>query len=220
MDYIIDFPPAAAVNRNIPKNKIYDKAGSGRKVKDLFIREVDQITWSYKLSPETINIPMLAPVMEIQVFTVSLKTGSLDQEVLRTIDKVIPSPIIFRLLYNHRIQYVAAYKRPNESDTSRSVLSEYFTSPWIGTKSSLKSIPVSLNLQALYHQLLLNLIPLQPRPEENMDQLISRFELIRIKDLEIERLKIRMIREKQFNRKVELNSLIKEITAEMMKLQH
>lgn len=220
MDYIFDFPAPAAVNRNLPKNKIYDKAGSGRKVKDLFVREVDQIIWSYKLAPETINIPAQAPVMEIQVFTVSLKTGSLNYEVLRTIDKVIPSPIIFQLLFNHRIQYVAAYKRPSESDDSRSVLSDYFSSPWIESTALVLFMPVSLNLKALYHQLMLTLITLQPRPEESMDQLIGRYELIRIKDLEIERLKIRMIREKQFNRKVELNSLIKEITAEMMKLQH
>lgn len=36
MDYLFDFPTAAVVNSNLPKNKIYDKAGSGRKVKELY----------------------------------------------------------------------------------------------------------------------------------------------------------------------------------------
>src|SRR5699024_6695750 len=53
---LYDWPPAAAFGRVIPKNKIYEHAGANTALKDLFVREVDQIVWSHKLAPETINL--------------------------------------------------------------------------------------------------------------------------------------------------------------------
>ena len=50
---LYDWPRAAAFGRVIPKNKIYEHAGANTALKDLFVREVDQIVWSHKLAPET-----------------------------------------------------------------------------------------------------------------------------------------------------------------------
>ncbi len=51
------FPQKAFLGRNIPKNRIYEHASPTKALKELFVREVDRITWSYKLSPETLNLP-------------------------------------------------------------------------------------------------------------------------------------------------------------------
>ena len=53
---LYDWPRAAAFGRVIPKNKIYEHAGANTALKDLFVREVDQIVWSHKLAPETVNL--------------------------------------------------------------------------------------------------------------------------------------------------------------------
>lgn len=62
---LYDWPRAAAFGRVIPKNRIYDHAGANAALKDLFVREVDQIHWSHKLAPETINLAATKQVAEI-----------------------------------------------------------------------------------------------------------------------------------------------------------
>jgi hypothetical protein len=62
----------------------------------LFVEQVEQIVWQYKLAPETINLPAKPGVPEIQVFAIQLKTPELHRDVLRCIDGAVQFPIIFR----------------------------------------------------------------------------------------------------------------------------
>ena len=126
MTGFFDYPKSAAFGRVLPKNKIYEHAGANTALKDLFVREVDQIVWRYKLAPETINLSATKSVAEIQVFDISLKTRQLDEAVLRAIDKAIPFPLIFELSHGDKHKAMAAYKRPSEADSAKWVISEYF----------------------------------------------------------------------------------------------
>ena len=56
MTAFFDYPKAAAFGRVVPKNKIYEHGGANTALKDLFVREVDQIVWRFKLAPETNNL--------------------------------------------------------------------------------------------------------------------------------------------------------------------
>jgi hypothetical protein len=51
------YPKSAQFGRVIPKSKIYEHAGANTALKDLFVAQVDQIVWKYKLAPETTNLP-------------------------------------------------------------------------------------------------------------------------------------------------------------------
>jgi type III restriction enzyme len=102
MTAFFDYPRSAAFGRVVPKNRIYGHAGANTALKDLFVREVDQIVWRFKLAPETINLAATKTVTEIQVFEVTLKTGKLDEDVLRAIDKAVPFPLVFELSYGGR----------------------------------------------------------------------------------------------------------------------
>jgi hypothetical protein len=72
MTGFFDYPKGAAFGRVLPKNKIYEHAGASAALKDLFIKEVDQIVWKFKLAPETINLAATRSVSEIQIFGVSI----------------------------------------------------------------------------------------------------------------------------------------------------
>ena len=50
------YPQKAAFGRVLPKTKIYQYAGPSTAMKKLFVNQVDQFAWAYKLAPETINI--------------------------------------------------------------------------------------------------------------------------------------------------------------------
>ena len=215
MNSLYNFPRAAAFGRVLAKGKIYEHAAPGGKVKERFVKEVEKIIWSYKLSPATINLPACDGVEEIQIFTVVLKFGELSREVLHTIDKAIPSPILFALKYGGKIRYAASYKRPSEADKNKWVVSGYFLSEWMKEDGPTSELPVVLNMGALYHALLTSLSPLACREGEKLNRLVARVDHWRVKAREAEKLTRRIKKEKQFNRRVELNRALNALKKEI-----
>lgn len=213
------FPKAAAFGRMLAKNKIYEHASPTSKVKELFVAQVEKITWAYKLSPATINLPASSGVQELQVFTIALRTGTLSHEVLQTIDKAIPSPILFQLHYNGKSRYVAAYKRPSVADKGKRVISSYFATEWINETEEKKELPVVLNMASLYQFFLKAIIPLPFRNAETLDALVLRVDLLRSKERESSKLESRVKKEQQFNRRVELNRSLNELKQEIENLK-
>ncbi|KAA0078690.1 DUF4391 domain-containing protein [Tardiphaga sp. P9-11] len=219
MAAFFDYPKGAAFGRVVPKSKIYEHAGASAALKDLFITQVDQIVWKYKLAPETINLAATRSVSEIQIFSVSLRRADLDLDMLRAIDRAIPFPLIFELSWSGKQKVIAAFKRPNEADSSKWVVSEYFESEWVDEGAPRQSLPVSLNLGALYEQLLAALMPERAAPDEDIQARVARMEAVRGKIREIERIKVRLDREKQFNKRVAINSELRAAKQQLVELQ-
>lgn len=211
----ISYPKQAAFGRTLPKNKIYEHSGANTRLKDLFIEQVEQIIWQYKLAPETINLPARQGVPELQIFTIQLKTPDLNLDVLRCIDGAVQFPIIFELSFDGRTQVIAAYKRPNESDASRWVLSDYFATAWLPSDIERAAMPMALDLGGLYEQVLQRLIPMPARPQETLTDLVARVESVSAKQREVEKAASKLLKEKQFNRKVELNAELRKLKAEL-----
>lgn len=215
----INYPKQAAFGRTLPKNKIYEHSGANTKLKDLFVEQVEQIVWQYKLAPETINLPAKPGVPELQIFSIQLKTPELNLDVLRCIDGAVQFPIIFELSFDGRTQVIAAYKRPNESDTSRWVLSNFFASAWLPSDIERAAMPMALDLGGLYEQVLQRLIPMPARPQETLTGLVARVESVSAKQREVEKAASKLAKEKQFNRKVELNAELRKLKTELDELK-
>ncbi|EKN4073402.1 DUF4391 domain-containing protein [Yersinia enterocolitica] len=216
----IYYPKQAVFGRTLPKNKIYEHSGANTRLKDLFVEQVEQIVWQYKLAPETINLPARPGVPELQIFSIQLKTSELNLDVLRCIDGAVQFPIIFELSFNGRTKVIAAYKRPNESDASRWVMSDYFTTAWLPSDYERAAMPLALDLGGLYELMLHRLIPTPARPQESLADLVARVELIAAKQREVEKAASRLAKEKQFNRKVEINAKLRILKIELEKLKH
>ena len=200
MSTFFEYPKAASFGRVLPKNKIYAHANASAKLKQLFVDQVDQITWQFKLAPETINVGSTNAVPEIQIFKINLRTSALSEDILRAIDKAIPFPIIFELIHAGKRKAVAAYKRPSEADSSKWVLSEYFSTDWNAEDNPRKPLPQALNLGSLYEALLEPLLPESPANQKSKEPIatrIQKMEAIRAKQREIERIKARLAKEKQ-----------------------
>lgn len=215
MAVLFEYPASAAFGRVLPKSKIYEHAEPSSAVKESFIRQVEKIVWQYKLSPETVNLKDTEAVPEIQIFSIILKSGELSNEVLRCIDKAIPLPIIFELLYEGKCKVIAAYKRPADNDVKKWVISEYFSALWQPSTTRRKPLPMVFNLEALYSQLLASVFPYSSRPDETLKAYVERLELARSKQKEIEKCQVKLRKEKQFNRKVDLNSQLRNLMREM-----
>lgn len=214
----ISYPKQATFGRNLPKNKIYEHSGANTRLKDLFVEQVEQVVWQYKLAPETINLPAKPGVPEVQVFAIQLKTPELNLDVLRCIDGAVQFPIVFEVSFDGKTQVVAAYKRPNESDASRWVLNDYFATEWLPASSERAAMPLALDLASLYEQLLHRLMPLPARPKESLADLVARVELAAAKRREVEKTASKLAKEKQFNRKVEINATLRQLKHELEQL--
>lgn len=235
---LYDWPRAAAFGRVISKNKIYEHAGANTAMKDLFVREVDQIVWSHKLAPETVNLAATKHVAEIQVFRITARTATLDREVLRAIDKAIPFPLIFEVAHGGRVRLAAAYKRPSEADSARWVVGDHFQGDWLPEDAARAPLPVALNMGALYERLLEPLVakqtarlvpgmgeapqtPFAPAEADrtvSLEERIARAEVIERQVRAVERIKARLAREKQFNKRVAINAELRAAREELKRL--
>lgn len=209
------FPPQTVFNRVLPKSKIYAHAKPGRAVKDLFVSRIGEIVWKHKLSPETLKLPARRGITEIQVFEIALKSGECEPALLRTIDKAIPFPILFQLTHADQIRFAASYKRPSDADTSQWVIEASFVLPWQPSAAERPPLPVALDLAALYDQIIRRHIPLPSRPGESVREQVARHLVIESKQRETQQIAIRLAKERQFSRKVELNRLHRDLTSEI-----
>ena len=70
------FPNVAKFGRVIPKEKLYNQAGANAELKQLFIEQVAQIKWAYKLAENTINLAKTEQVHELEVITNKTKRSN------------------------------------------------------------------------------------------------------------------------------------------------
>jgi Domain of unknown function (DUF4391) len=212
------FPPSALFSKVLPKSKIYEHAKPSSAVRELFVTQVDKIVWQYKLAPDTINLPAKPGVPEIQIFAIALKTAELNEAVLRCIDQAIPYPIVYQLTYEDRIKVKAAYKRPNDADANKWVVDSYFETAWHKGDTERVDLPIALDMAGLYQQMLRRLLPLPPRPGETLKAQLERLVQLRSKQHEYQKMEVRLQKERQFNRKVELNGQLRQLNHELTQL--
>lgn len=218
---LFQYPAQSTFGRVIPKTKIFTFGKVSRRLKDQFAAEIDKIIWKFKLAPETINLSATKEVPEIQVFQIDLKPGIVDlsEDLLRCLDNAVNFPIIFELTSarpsGNWVKTVAAYKRPSGSDASKWVVGDYFGTVWLPADMQRSPLPVTLSLSGLYEELLKPLLPLECRSEETVRDLSERCMQRNVKQRELERLEKLLLREKQFNRKIEINAQIRHMTAEV-----
>jgi Domain of unknown function (DUF4391) len=222
------YPEHALVERILPKNKIYGHAQPSRTIRQRFVSEVEEIVWRYKLAPETIHLSASPGVEEIQVFQIALKTGELREEVLRTIDRAIPSLLFFELTFQDKVRFSAAYKRPavsvkGEPAARHPVVDSYFESPWQLVNAPRMALPVAVDLGGLYEQMLLQHIiasplGLCPRQGEALAATVERGNSIRRKRRECQKLEVSLRKEAQFNRRIAINAALRQSLAELAAL--
>lgn len=195
------YPAAALFGRTLPKNKIYERATVTPRLRQLFVEQVDAIIWQYKLAPETINLRPTASVPEIQIFRIRLRGSELSADILHCLDTAIPSPLVFELEWEDRVQVRACFKQA----TAPEMAGNYLCSAWQEATTPRRPLPLVLDMEALYAALLEPLAPWPRRSGEALPHWMQRLEAIADCERQIRRLEAQLRREKQFNKKIPLN---------------
>ena len=216
MDKLYSFPKNCYVGSIISKTKIYQQTEANTKIKNLFTKQVSKIIWSYKLAPDTINLEASSSPSEIQIISIKLMVEDIAIEILQAIDQAIPSTIIFELQYHNKIKYVASYSANNKNTKTQT---DYLQSCWLAEDTNKTELPVALNMQQMHQSLLLSLSPLAPRRHENFAEFIERLLKLQHTQQQANKLTKKIYKEKQINRKIELNYKLNLITKEINKLK-
>lgn len=211
-------PESTLVNRKIPKNKFYEKLHADHQLKEWFAGQVESIVWKHKLSRETIRLEPRDDVEEIQVFEVHLKQQSYKTELLRSIDRAIPYPILFVLLYNDQGKLAIAYKERNQADDNKAVVHSYHESEWQPISEVQFELLHGLDLKSVYENIIRKLMAVQVKPEEDLAAALEWQQQIEKLTQECRRLEAKIRSEKQFNRKVELNMELQRKRKELNQL--
>lgn len=212
---MFNYPKKTHFRRVLPKNKIYAHTRASKALQARFVDQVVKITWLCKLAPETLNIPASTTVQEIEIFEIQLKQQELHPDILRAIDRTIRHPIAFQLRFQNQVRFVMPSKRPNEADSNKWVLGEYFSTEWQDFEVSEKNLPVALNMAALYEQLLRAHLSIPARDGESLSDHVARITELQQKQREAKQLETRLNKAKQFNRKVELNQQLRSLKSEV-----
>lgn len=218
------FPQQAKVDRLIPKNKFYEQGKANTKIEQLFVNQVENIRWAYKLASSTIHLQDQEDLKEIQIFRVKSRVEDLDVSILSFIDKLILTPIIFEVVYQDKVKVVATYKRLNQVDKTKAVIGQYYASEWLEDHDRVE-LPLYLKLADLYEHFIAQILPIAlSKDQENDNESFSiELQLQKSQQLEslqkqLDKLKSKLRTEKQFNRKVELNKHIHALESDLKKL--
>lgn len=217
------YPERARFDKVLPKNKVYGHTQPSRVLRQRFITQVQEIVWRYKLSAETLHLPASPDVQEIQVFSIALRGRELREDVLRTLDRAIPSLLFFELNFQSQVRFAAAYKRMSEAVTNRPVVDAYYLTPWQPADAPREPLPLALDMAGLYQQMLqrhmrASPLALSPRPGESLAETAERGNRIRAQLRACQKLESQLRHELQFNRKVELNAALRQSRAELAAL--
>jgi len=212
------WPQQTHYGKIINKERFYAGAPNNRKLKQLFTEQVKRVAWKYKLGTTKLNLPATADVLEIEIIQIDVNGNELDQAVLLAIDKMIPNPTIHEIHCGSRVKQTAAYKRASEADSKAWVISHYATGPWQSTDALRRPLPQTLNLGMLYASLLRSMIDVPACDGESLRAHIERHGKILVLRRDAERIAKKISTEKQFNRRVELNSRLREVNQTISRL--
>lgn len=211
-----DLPEKVKVNRVVPKNAFESFTNS--KQKQLFTDVIKRITWSYKLSENTTNLPA-KEVKEIQIFYVELKQKEKIQVILDIMDKSIPYPIIFLINHEEDYYFSTSTKHPHPVNENISVIDWTFNSEWM-QKEEMKnySLPLKKNLDNVYEGFCYQLSGENKLNSNSLAELVEYQERQATLKTAIEKLHKKLNGAKQFNEKLELNQELNNKKKELQAL--
>jgi len=200
-------PSSTYVNKFIPKNKLFQKTVINSKLKQDFTDKIQKITWKYKIAENTIWINKTKNIEEIQIFEIELKENIIPKNALKIIDKLIPYPILYIFKYKKDFAYWISLKWESTWN--------YYFSDWN------ENIDFDFNwltIEKVYQNIIKKFIKDIDIDDKNFKEIVEIDWKISILKREIKILKNKIVQEKQFNKKAELNKELIDKKKQLEKL--
>ncbi len=215
---MLGLPKSTEFNKRIPKQKFYENIEISPTLKRTFVEQIKIIYWRNKIAPSTVNLAQGETVTEIEVFEIKLTDQLQPEPVLRQIDRAIPYHIVFLLEYEGRYQAWTAYKEASAGVNAFKVHSYYHTD-WM-TEEALPLKLDGLNIDKVYENFVRQIggEALTADSDETLQQSVERDMHRQDLQKQIAVLQVKVRKEKQLNKQVQLNAELKKLKKELEEL--
>ena len=211
---MLGLPKATEFNKRIPKQKFYENINVTTAMRRVFVEQINTIYWKNKIAPSTLNLEAGATVEEIEVFEIKLNNIPLEISVHKQIDSEIPYHIIFILEHNGLCQAWTAYKEKTSNSSRAFKVDKYYHTGWL-PEDELELKLDGLNMDYVYEsyvrQIAGDALANKANEMETLKESVERDKQIQLLNKQIEALQLKIRREKQFNRQIELNTKLKKL---------
>ncbi len=216
---MLELPKSTEVNRRIPKQKFYENLTISPTLKRVFVEQIKVIWWRNKIAAITTNLAAGETVTELEVFEVCLSAPHLDEAVLRQIDKEIPYHILFLLEHEGRYQAWTAYKEAAASGINAFKVGTYYHTDWL-EESALPLKLDGLNIEQVYENFVRQIAgEALSGTSETLKESVERDERRKELQKQIAVLQVKVWRERQLNKQVQLNAELKRLKKELEELR-
>ena len=212
---MLGFPVSTEFNKRIPKQKFYENLDVSPTLRRVFVDQIRIVYWRNKLAASTLNIAAGEVVSEVEVFEVRLNEPKLDEAVLKQIDKEIPYHILFILTCDGKAQAWIGYKEAAASGSNAFKVNRYYHTDWM-PEDELQLRIDGLNMDTVYESLVRQIAgdKLQADSGESLKESVERDEKKKQLEKQIAALENKMKKEKQLNRRMEMNAELKKMRKE------
>ena len=214
---MIGLPKTTEFNKRIPKQKFYENLEISAALKTVFVEQVKTIYWRNKIATTTLNLAPGTNVIEIEVFEVRLTGQMLDEGMLRQMDKEIPYHILFLLEYQGKYQAWIGYKEAAASGNKAFKVNGYYHTEWLA-EDELPLKLEGLNVDAVYENFVRQIAGDKLKTEtagESLKETVARDEQKQALQKQIDTLKMKIRKEKQLNKQMQMNNELKKLKKEL-----
>ena len=203
---MLGLPRSTQVNRRVAKEKLYQNAAFAPQTREMIKDQIDSVFWRNKLADSTMAISAGETVAEIQIFEIQLRQRELDKRVLPAIAKAIPYKILFILVFG------------DEAQVWIEVSGTFYNTDWQPLGGFALKFE-GLNLDAVYENLARQISGGRLGTDGDIEEAVDRDKQRQRLERDIAALEKKLLREKQFNKQVELNGELKRLKKELEDLQ-
>ncbi len=236
----LDIPDACRLGKRVFKKLFEENADLGVADRKALREDLDSVTWAYTLKPSTIPIRPYEDAereyLEIALLQADLKARKRVGRLAEIIHRAIPYPVILIFVHQTAVVISLAHKRFSQSEKGAIVADDFLATDWIDLaeptppqRAFLASLRVAdlpqTHFYAFYAALTDCLVALdcaglsgEYRVEPIPERRALRREYLaacHVLDVRISGLKGQIRKETQFNRQVELNTLIKQLERQL-----
>ena len=199
---MLGLPRSTQVNRRVAKEKLYQNATLAPQTREMIKDQIDSVFWRNKLADSTMAISAGETVAEIQIFEIQLRQRELDKRVLPAIAKAIPYKILFILVFG------------DEAQVWIEASGTFYNTDWQPLGGFMLKFD-GLNLDAVYENLARQISGGRLGTDGDIEEAVDRDKKRQKLERDITALEKKLLREKQFNKQVELNGELKRLRKEL-----
>ena len=199
---MLGLPRSTEVNSRVAKEKFYANTVLTPRLRDMIKSQIEAVFWRNKLADSTMGVSAGAFIREIQVFEVKLRQLGLDKRVLPVITRAIPYKILFILTFNE------------EAQAWMEASGIFYNTGWLPLKE-LQFRFEGLNLDAVYESLVRQIAEGRLGSDGDINEAVDRDKRRQELERDIAALERKLLRERQFNRQVELNGELRRLKKEL-----